>query len=169
MLTPARRIKLPELPTANVRVPPAPAVRSERVRQLASRLKLADSGLSALRRTCGQFRHSFRDWLTLRKRPVADIRNVSNLVGMVRTWPDMRYWCALAASLCLAVLVIPGGLAMGGPNGAAGWATLAILLAAPITIWWTRHRGKASAFVQYGYLLLFALALGSAALAGLRA
>ena len=76
----------------------------------------------------------------------------------------MRYWCALAASLCLAVLVIPAGIAMGGPNGVVGWAALAVLLAAPIMIWSTRHHGKASVFVQYGYLILFALAVGSTAL-----
>jgi hypothetical protein len=82
----------------------------------------------------------------------------------VRTWPQMRYWFALSASLCLAVLIIPGGLAMGGPNGLAGWTAFVVLLVAPITLWWTRHRAKAGAFVQYGYLILFALVVGSTAL-----
>jgi hypothetical protein len=88
----------------------------------------------------------------------------SNLAVMVRTWPQMRYRCALAASVSLAVLVISSGLAMGGPNGFIGWAALAVLVVAPIAIWWTRYQAKAGAFVQYGYLVLFALAVGSTAL-----
>jgi hypothetical protein len=76
----------------------------------------------------------------------------------------MRYWCALAASLCLAALIIPSGLAMGGPNGPIGWSALALLLAPPVTIWWTRHQAKVAAFVQYGSLFLFLLVVGSATL-----
>ena len=41
---------------------------------------------------------------------------------------------------------------------------LAVLVVAPIAIWWTRYQAKAGAFVQYGYLVLFALAVGSTAL-----
>jgi hypothetical protein len=80
---------------------------------------------------------------------------------MVRTWPQTRFWCALITSLCLAVLVIPSGLMMGGPNGAVGWLALAVLIAAPATIWWTRHHDKASPIFQYGYLFLVSLALRS--------
>lgn len=79
---------------------------------------------------------------------------------MFRAWPQVRYWCALSVSLCLAVLTVPGGLAMGGPTGLTGWAAVGVLLVAPVAIWWTRHWANAGAFVQYAYLLPSALALG---------
>jgi hypothetical protein len=55
---------------------------------------------------------------------------------------------------------------MGGPNGSVGWVALAVVLASPIALWWTRW-GKAAAPLQYGYLFLFVLAVGWAALANL--
>lgn len=76
---------------------------------------------------------------------------------MTTTWSQVRYWLAVSASLWLAVLIIPSGLAMGGPRGVVGWSVLALMVAAPIAIWWTRW-GKIAAVVQYAYLGALSLA-----------
>ncbi len=56
----------------------------------------------------------------------------------VGTWSQIRYWLALSVSFCLAMLIMPSGLAMGGPRGTVGWMTAAVLLITPVAIWWTK-------------------------------
>jgi len=96
-------------------------------------------------------------------RPLADIAVNSKVETVERSWPQLRYWCALSASLAFAALTIPSGLALGGPDGPIGWFALGVLLVSPMAIWWTRW-GKAAAPLQNGYLILAVLAVVSAAL-----
>jgi hypothetical protein len=55
-----------------------------------------------------------------------------------RTWSQVRYWLALSVSCGLAMLILPSGLAMGGPRGIVGWTIAAALFVAPVAIWWTK-------------------------------
>lgn len=57
---------------------------------------------------------------------------------MVRTWSQIRYWLALSALFCLAMLIMPSGLAMRGPRGTVGWTTAVVLLITPAAIWWSK-------------------------------
>jgi hypothetical protein len=93
----------------------------------------------------------FKDHSTFAERPA--IKGV-----MASQWPQLRYWTAISVSLVLA-LVMPGGLAMGGPADPVGWAALVVTVVSPLIIWWTRW-DRAAAVVQYGYLMLVAGLLG---------
>jgi hypothetical protein len=86
-------------------------------------------------------------------RPIADMQ-VRPTVSLMRTsWPHVRYWLALSASLFFAFIIIAAGFAMGGPRGFFGWSLVALLLITPVGLWWTRW-GNAAALIQYAYLVL---------------
>jgi 4-amino-4-deoxy-L-arabinose transferase-like glycosyltransferase len=81
---------------------------------------------------------------------------------MGRSWPQIRYWCALSVSFAFALTIL-NGLAMGGPDGPIGWIAVAGFLVSPVAILWTRW-SKAAAPLQNFFLLLGALAVGYLAL-----
>lgn len=70
----------------------------------------------------------------------------------------MRYRLALTAWVCWALLVIPSGMAMGGPEDPVGWTIFAALLIIPVGIWWTKGT-RIGAFCQSLSLALAAIPL----------